>query len=224
MGKLILTLGEPGSGKSRAILNLDPAKTVVVQPNNKDLPFRGGAVKYSAEKKNLIKINTFENIKKVIEAVNKQMPQIQYLIVEDLTHYFSERVIRDAKIKGFEKWTDLAVDVFNSLIKIEGELRQDLWVIVIAHTTASTDIQGNQIITLQTPGKLLENIIKIPSYFTYVLHADPVVGENNKVEYRFLTNTDGVRIAKSPEGCLDLYEENDYAKIIAKIEQYQNAE
>lgn len=224
MGKLILTLGEPGSGKSRAILNLDPAKTVVVQPNNKDLPFRGGAVKYSAEKKNLIKINTFENIKKVVEAVNKQMPQIQYLIVEDLTHYFSERVIRDAKIKGFEKWTDLAVDVFNSLIKIEGELRQDLWVIVIAHTTASTDIQGNQIITLQTPGKLLENIIKIPSYFTYVLHADPVVGENNKVEYRFLTNTDGVRIAKSPEGCLDLYEENDYAKIIAKIEQYQNAE
>lgn len=224
MGKLILTLGEPGSGKSRAILNLDPAKTVVVQPNNKDLPFRGGAVKYSAEKKNLIKINNFENIKKVVEAVNKQMPQIQYLIVEDLTHYFSERVIRDAKIKGFEKWTDLAVDVFNSLIKIEGELRQDLWVIVIAHTTASTDIQGNQIITLQTPGKLLENIIKIPSYFTYVLHADPVVGENNKVEYRFLTNTDGVRIAKSPEGCLDLYEENDYAKIIAKIEQYQNAE
>lgn len=224
MGKLILTLGEPGSGKSRAILNLDPAKTVVIQPNNKDLPFRGGAAKYSAEKKNLIKINSFENIKKVMEAVNKQMPHVQYVVIEDLTHFFSDRVMRDAKIKGFDKWTDLAVDVFNALIKMEGELRQDLWVIVIAHTTASTDIQGNQIITLQTPGKLLENIIKIPSYFTYVLHADPVIGENNKIDYRFLTNTDGVRIAKSPEGCLELYEENDYAKIIAKIEQYQNAE
>lgn len=71
--------------------------------------------------------------------------------------------------------------------------------------------------------KLLDNSIKIPSYFTYVLHTDPVMEANGKMQYRFLTNTDGVRIAKSPEGCLDLYEDNDYAKIISKIEEYQNS-
>lgn len=132
--------------------------------------------------------------------------------------------MRDAKIKSYDKWTDMGVDAFNALVKIQNNVRDDLWIIVIAHTMTSTDVQGNQIITLQTPGKLLENSIKIPSYFTYVLHTDPIMGADGKMEYRFLTNTDGVRIAKSPEGCLDLYEDNDYAKIINKIETYQKSE
>jgi len=132
--------------------------------------------------------------------------------------------MRDAKLKSYDKWTDLAVDTYNALIKVSNNLREDLWLIVIGHTTTSTDVQGNQIITLQSPGKLLENSIKVPSYFTYVLHTDPVMGADGKMEYRFLTNTDGVRIAKSPEGCLDLYEDNDYAKIINKIETYQKSE
>ena len=47
--------------------------------------------------------------------------------------------------------------------------------------------------------------------------------ENGKMVYQFLTNTDGVRIAKSPEGCLERYEPNDCRLIIDKIEAYQNA-
>jgi hypothetical protein len=129
--------------------------------------------------------------------------------------------MRDAKIKGYDKWMDLAIDTFNSLVKAEESLREDLWLIVIGHTNLTKDIQGNKVISLQTAGQMLENNIKIPSYFTYILHTDPILVADNKIEYRFLTNTDGVRIAKSPEGCLDLYEDNDYAKIISKIEDYQ---
>lgn len=220
MGKSLLILGEPGSGKSRAMINLNSETTVIVSPNNKDLPFKGGATKYVVDK-NYFKVTSFEGIQKVIEGVNAKMPKIQCIVIEDLTHFFSERVMRDAKIKSYDKWTDLAVDAFNALVKSTNNLREDLWIIVIAHTTTSSDVQGNQIITLQTPGKLLENAVKIPSYFTYVLHTDPIMGADNKMTYRFLTNTDGVRIAKSPEGCLNLYEENDYAVIIDKINKYQ---
>ena len=73
---------------------------------------------------------------------------------------------------------------------------------------------------MQTPGSLLDRQIKIPSYFTYVLHTD-VTEENGVMKYRFLTNNDGVRIAKSPEGCLEKFEPNDYKAIIDKIELYQ---
>jgi hypothetical protein len=207
--------------KSRALLNLDSSKTVIVSPNNKDLPFKSGSTKYVLNT-NYFKVISFEGIQKVIEGINAKMPEIKHIIIEDLTHYFSERVMRDAKMKSYDKWTDLAVDAFNALIKSTSNIREDLWIIVIAHTTTSTDVQGNQIITLQTPGKLLENAVKIPSYFTYVLHTDPVMGADGKMTYRFLTNTDGIRIAKSPEGCLDLYENNDYAVIIDKITKYQS--
>lgn len=223
MGKLILSLGEPGTGKSRAILNLDPDTTVLIKPNRKDLPFRGGAIKYNEEKKNTVNCKTFGEIQKILQSINAGT-RIKTVVIEDLTHYFSHRVMQDASKKGFEKWSELAVDVFNSIIKIEETLRDDLYVIVIGHTERSSDNMGNTIITLQSPGKLLENQIKIPSYFTYVLHTDVHTKPDGKLEYRFLTNSDGTRLAKSPEGCLESYEPNDYAHVINKIEQYQNGD
>lgn len=73
-----------------------------------------------------------------------------------------------------------------------------------------------------TPGKLLDNVVKIPSYFTYILHSI-VYEDSGDIHYKFLTNRDGSgKEAKSPEGCLNLLEDNDIAEIIKKIEAYQN--
>lgn len=222
MARLILILGEPGSGKSRGIINLDPTSTVLLKPNKKELPFKGAQNLFSPEKKNVVSCKTFPDVKKYLDLINTK-ENIKTVIIEDLSHYFNERVMRDAKIIGFAKWTEMALDVFNSLIKAEDDLRDDLNLIVIGHTDRSTDVQGNTVITLYTPGKLLENNIKIPSYFTYILHTD-VKEVNNKMEYSLLTNTDGTRVAKSPEGCLEMYEPNDYKVILEKIAKYQKGE
>ena len=45
-----------------------------------------------------------------------------------------------------------------------------------------------------------------------------------KMEYSLLTNSDGLRLAKSPEGCLEKFEPNDYALILNKIHKYQLGE
>lgn len=222
MGRIILAIGEPGSGKSRAILNLDENTTLLVKPNKKELPFKGGAVKYSADKGNVVNCSTFPDLKIILTKANEGT-KFKTIIVEDFTHFLTSRVMADAKTTGFQKWTDLAVDVFQGLIKIEEKLRDDLNVIVIGHTERGTDVNGNSIITLQTVGKLLDNQIKIPSYFTYVLHSN-VQEINGKMEYSFLTNSDGVRLAKSPEGCLEKYEPNDYKLILDKISKYQLGE
>lgn len=155
--------------------------------------------------------------------MNTKAPHVTTVVIEDLTHYFSARVMKDANISGFGKWMDLATDVFNQLVAKEALLRADLNMIVIAHSTVGSDVEGNPQITLQTPGKLLENNIKIPSYFTYVLHT-VVTMEGDKPSYQFLTNRDGARLAKSPEECLPLYIENDYKQVLDLIDAYQRGE
>jgi hypothetical protein len=223
MGVLILAEGAPGTGKSRAILNLDPATTVILRPNSKDLPFKGARTKYSKEAGNLFYVPDLPSLGAFITKINSGK-KIKTIIVEDFSHLLGQRVLADTNVSGYAKWNKLAVDAFESIIGIESELREDLYVILIAHTVTNVNSEGQSETFMLTPGRLLDNLIKIPSYFTYVLHSD--VSENaGKIEYRFLTNRDGTgREAKSPEGCLDLKEENDYAAIIAKIDKYQRGE
>ena len=224
MGKMILVIGDPGTGKSTAIEGLDPKSTVIIKPNNKQLPFRGSSKLYNEELGNVVIANEFNALGATLEAINaSKSGKVKTIIVEDLTHYFSHRVMKDAKTTGFQKWSDMAVDCFNALIKFEAKLRSDLTVIVVGHTDRAVDAMGNTIITLQTPGKLLENNIKIPSYFTYMLHTD-VTETNGKMEYRFLTNFDGTKIAKTPKGCFEKYIPNDYQLVIDTIEKYQKGE
>lgn len=222
MGRIILAIGPPGAGKSRAILNLDENTTLLIKPNRKELPFKGGAVKYSVDKGNVINCSTFPELRVILTKANTGT-KFKTIIIEDFTHLLTNRVMADAKISGFNKWSDLALDVFQGLIKMEEQLRDDLNIVVIGHTERSTNINGDTEITLQTVGKLLDNQIKIPSYFTYVLHSD-VKEVNGKMEYSFLTNYDGLRLAKSPEGCLDKFEPNDYKLILDKIAKYQLGE
>lgn len=224
MGNMILVIGEPGSGKSTALESLDPESTVIIKPNNKALPFRGGSVKYNVDKKNVVINKEFKDLEATLTAINNSTSgKVKTVVVEDLTHYFSHRVMKDAKTTGFQKWSDMAVDCFNALIKFESNLREDLDVIIIGHTDRSVDSSGNTVIGLQTPGKLLENNIKIPSYFTYVLHTD-VIEANGKMEYRFLTNSDGIKLAKTPRGCFEKYIPNDYKLVLDTIDKYQKGE
>ena len=221
MGKLILVIGEPGTGKSRAIKNLDPETTMIIKPNNKDLPFAGSRTLWNEEKQNVFYTKDFSELRTILSEINKGK-RFKTIIVEDISHFFSDRVIREASIKGFEKWNMFAADVYKGLLGLDGELRDDLYIILIGHVDFVEDTSGNRVISLLTPGKMLDRSIKISSYVTYILHTN-VISKDEKIEYTFLTNKDGSsREAKSPEGCLDLFEPNDYNHIINKIEKYQN--
>lgn len=221
MATFILVEGPPGTGKSRAIINLNPDETIVVKPNKKQLPFPGSAVNWNEKKGNIIYSNDLRQLGQILDKVNT-VPKIKVVVIEDLTHFFSHRVMDDMKLKGYDKWTNLAYDTYRNLLQREAELRDDLFVIIIGHTQVISDIDGAKYVTLQTPGKLLEDVIKIPSYVTYVLHSDLAFREG-KPNYFFITNRDGSnKEAKSPEECLELYEENDYDAIIKKIIAYHN--
>jgi len=223
MGRYILVIGEEGTGKSRAIKNLKPQETVIISPNTKELPFRGAANMYK-HGRNLRFTNSLPDVGKLIDEINK-VPGIKNIIIEDLTHYTSHRIVKERKVQSFDKWTELAADIKLHIIDKAPFTRPDLNVVLIGHTDSVTDAAGIKSIGLLTPGKLLDSKVKIPSHFTYLMHTivdiDPAT---NLPRYRFLTNRDGLRLAKSPEGCLDMYIENDLNFVIESIKSYQLAE
>lgn len=231
MARAILVIGEPGTGKSRAIKGLDPKETIIIKPNSKELPFRGAGKNYVAGRNMFVvpllkaKVNkdgkvTTHGVDSLLDEINK-LKHIKNVVIEDLTHYFSKRVIDERTIKGYDKWTELAAHTKLCIIDKESSLRPDLNLIVIGHVTAVQDASGQTSINIQTPGKLMDNSIKIPSYFTYIFHTFVDVDDAGNTRYRFLTNKDGVREAKSPEECFPKYIENDYKTVIDGIAAYQ---
>ena len=222
MARAILVIGEPGTGKTRAIKNLDPKTTVIIKPNSKELPFRGAAKNYVMGT-NMFTVRTLKGVGDLLDQINKAK-NIKNVIIEDLTHYFSKRVVDERATKGYEKWTELAANTKQNIIDKESELRADLNLIVIGHVSAVADAAGVTSIGIQTPGKLLDNTVKIPSYFTYVLHTFVDQDEDMETRYRFLTNKDGIREAKTPEEMFPKFIPNDYKTVIEGIEAYQNEE
>ena len=87
-----------------------------------------------------------------------------------------------------------------------------------------TDINPKYVI--KTLGKLLKEKVTLEGLFTYVFFTvvlDPEV-EGGKMQYKFLTNTNGECCAKSPMGMFeDLLVDNDLDLVIKTIDAYNNA-
>lgn len=120
----------------------------------------------------------------------------------------------------------MATEVFESLLKKIESLRDDLTVVLMAHTKETQDSEGNKKIVMRTAGNLLDNAIQIPSYFTYVLHTQVIRDEFAKDDdpvctYKFLTNTDGVHECKTPEGLFAPYIDNDLDAVLKAIHKYE---
>ena len=92
------------------------------------------------------------------------------------------------------------------------ETRENLHCFVLTHS--DVDQQGNS--KIKTIGRLLDDKISLEGMFTCCLHSIVIDGE-----YKFLTNFDGVHLAKSPMGLFDeLHIDNDLKQVKEKINEY----
>lgn len=235
MSNAILVYGPSGSGKSTAIENLDPKSTGIICSDSKPLPFRGWRSKYKTEweenkdtgrkipiisKSNYIETKKPASIMKVLK-VWETMPSIKTIVWDTMTHCIMYRFMTDPTVMGASGWDfykTLAREIYEILDYIQ-KMKKDI--VVIGHTDTKLDASGNKIDAIRTIGKLLDEKVEIASLFTIVFVSSVMKSkESDGFDYKFVTQTDGFTVAKSPKGMFDLHIPNDYKLVFDKIHEY----
>ena len=217
MSKAILILGESGTGKSTSIRNLPHEETFIINVNDRKLPFKSKNKYVLAENGagNYIVSDNADKIIATLIYLNNKRTEIKNIILDDFTYTFINNFMRRAKDKGYDKFTDIASDVWKIFNAIKA-LRDDLFVFVMMHT--EIDNQGRY--KPKTVGKLMDSNNLIEGAFDWVFHS--LILDERHV---FLTNNDGTHMAHTTMGMFeDKYIENDLQLIKQTIETYINDE
>ena len=215
MARLILCMGESGSGKTTSLRTLDPSTTYIIDADKKGLSWRGWRSQYSTAKHNykveddnaiilemLRRINTMPDFAHIETVV---IDTINGVMVSDEYHRRSE--------KGYDKWDDLAWSIWG-IIDYALTMRDDLTAVFMAHSQTERDDSGVQFTHVKTSGKKLGKLV-VESKFTTVLEAKQVDGT-----YVFETSSP-TSTAKAPMGMFDTKTiPNDISAVIAALKEY----
>lgn len=223
MGKILIVLGPTGSGKSRSIKNLDPAKTVVVNVLRKDLPFKGSRTTYNRENRNLANLDKWEDVIGFIGNVSTNAPHISTLIIDDARFIVEKELFRRAKEIGYGKFTEMAAH-FQKIIEAAENAREDLNVVLMLH---DDDVLSDGAIVakkVKMSGKMIEDHYNPLEVVAICLYCKPSLEKGN-ITYQFYTHKCIVGTAeipaKTPE---DMFEEdtipNDLALVFKAMEDY----
>ena len=210
-----LILGNSGTGKSTSIRTLNPSETFVINVLDKPLPFKGSMKSYIKVTKDIPNGNYFatdkaSNIVKIISSISERQ-DIKYLVIDDFGYIMTQDFMSRALIKGFDKFSEIAVSFWSVLNAIKS-LRQDITCFVMMHS----EIKEDGIAKPKLIGKMLDEKVCVEGMFTHVLHSMIVDGE-----YKFLTNSDNQRMAKMPMGMFDQkFIDNDLKFLADKMSEY----
>lgn len=226
MAELIAIVGESGSGKTSSVRNLDPAKTFIISTTGKRPGIKGANKKYPNfsihEGKivgNFFASANVDQIGKILQIIDKKMPQITTVVIDDYQYVMGFEAMDRAKEKSYDKFTDIAQHAYQ-VLKSAMSMRDDLNVVVSTHSENMGD-RITPYYKMKTLGKMLDSVITLEGLFTYVLFTTIQRDEDNKPSYKFITNSDGTCTAKSPMGLFnDIYIDNDLDYVVKRIKEY----
>ena len=202
MAILCMLYGQSGTGKSTSLRNFQMEDVSIINVSGKPMPFR-----------RKLPIVSTDNYKQIIGGLPKiKTPSI---VIDDATYLMVNAFMRNAKVQGYQKYTDMAFD-FNSLIEAALKLPDDKIVYFIGHSNQADD--GRE--QFKTIGKMLDNYVTLEGKFTIVLKT--VVKDG---QYYFSTQNNGMDTVKSPMG---MFEEelipNDLKAVDDVIREYYGIE
>lgn len=222
MAEIIIYEGKSGCGKSTSLRDLDPTKTVIISPNGKSLPFPKGDAYVKG--KNRIITSELDQLQPAIDHIDKSMPNVDTIVVEDFTHFFTARILspkflaRNQGGEAFQRWNDFGASVFQSIFAKAEQWRDDLYIVVLHHV----ELKEDGTIAFKSSGKLLENVVDPVSYCNYVFHGVVETDKDGNTRYMMQTNRDNVREAKTVAGCFpEDRVPNNMAKVLQRIKDYK---
>lgn len=214
MARVIGIIGESGSGKTTSCRNLDPATTYYIDCDKKGLSWKGWREQYNLQNKNYYATNVPTLVLEILKKVNEDPDRrIKTVVIDTINGVMVAEEMRNAKVQGFGKWTDLAQYVWE-IFEYALSMKDDITVIILAHSITDTDDNGIVFTHIRTNGRKLEKIV-LESKLTTVLLAECKDGQ-----YIFHTKPDRSTV-KTPIGAFDQDEiPNDIVEVIKALEEY----
>lgn len=195
----VMVMGESGSGKSRSLKGFGKGEIGVFNVSAKPFPFRAEFMSVNTDDYGAIRNGL----------VKAQAPS---LAIDDATYLMTNEFMRTATEKGFDKFTNMALNFWNLIQFVVKQLPPNKIVYFLGHL--DTDVSGKE--KFKTIGKLFDEKITLEGMFTIVLKT--VVKDG---VYSFSTRTNGMDTVKSPEGMFDApLIDNDLKKVDMAIRKF----
>ena len=198
MAIIVMVYGQSGTGKSTSLRNFKPEDVCIVNVSGKPLPFKNKHKTF----------NTDDYMS--IETAIKKAPA-KSIVIDDATYLMTGEYMRTAKVTGYQKYTDLALNYY-TLVRIAAALPDDKIVYFLGHS----DIDNNGNEKFKTIGRLLDDKITLEGMFTIVLKTVVTDGK-----YQFSTRNSGQDTVKTPMGMFnEPLIDNDLAAVDKAIRDY----
>ncbi len=198
MGIPVLILGESGSGKSTSLRNFEPDEIGILNVASKPLPFR--------KKLHVLNGATYYAIKQKLAR-----PVLKTYAIDDSQALMAFSMFAKAKEKGYDKFTEIAVDFYDLLRFVIDKTPEDC-IVYFLHHTETTDTGK---IKAKTVGKMLDNQLTVEGLFSIVL-----LCRTDGTRHWFETQSDGFSTAKSPMDMFPKEIDNDLKAVDTAIRSY----
>ena len=204
------------TGKSTSLRNLNSEETFIISTTPKPLPFRGWKKKYKPFKVGEDKKPTgnyyvsanHDKIVKMLKIIDKKMPNIKQVIIDDYQYILAYEFVDRSTEIGYSKFSEIAQHAME-ILRYADVMREDCKMIFLTHSENIGDVMNPKYV-IKTIGKMLAEKVTLEGLFTYIFFTKVSEGEDGKMKYTLITNTDGKCIAKTPMDMFtDLEIDND---------------
>jgi hypothetical protein len=220
VGQLVFVVGKSGTGKSTSLRNLNPDETVLINTDQKALPFKQFGLKYNEEKGNYLKTSDIHKVLEKLKEAHKN-PNVKTIIIDTWSRIMTDAIMSPSfrSEKGFDKYSKFAANQYDLINIINDKLREDIIVYLFAHPETHYDESGFSTERIGTQGKMLERFVP-ESFSSIVLYAEitKTPGQPNKHLFRTINSND---TCKTP---IEMFEgatvDNDLVEVNKAIREY----